>query len=209
MSQYGKHQSISERRGSVLGEELSLNTHSAKLAQQHRPQPPLTPLGMNPSADFNQQLSAGSPPPPPTPAASPGPSQTRPDWGNAEEDVIPTSSILQEIFVKASSQDQRRLIEDLINLCTSQQLSFILQLVSPRLKKDPMTSLPDELCLRVRSAPCCLGRLASLLTPKTDSVIYRRPQGPCKSFASVSQVAGPGERRYDLEKFVSEARLSA
>ncbi|KAJ4414860.1 hypothetical protein N0V85_002971 [Neurospora sp. IMI 360204] len=151
MSPYGKHQSISERRGSVLGEELSLNTHGAKLAQQHRPQPPLTPLGMNPSADFNQQLSAGSPPPPPTPAASPGPSQTQPDWSNAEEDESLVLSIMRENFLKATTPEKKRILEDIVNMCNSQQLSFILQLVSPRLKKDPMMSLPDELCLRVLS----------------------------------------------------------
>lgn len=154
---YGKHQSISERRGSVLGEELSLNTHSAKLAQQHRPQPPLTPLGMNPSADFNQQLSAGSPPPPPTPAASPGPSQSQPDWGNAEEDESIIISTMRESFLKATAPEKKRILEDLVSMCTSQQLSFLLQLVSPRLKKDPMMSLPDELCLRVSSTPVVLG----------------------------------------------------
>lgn len=167
MSPYGKHQSISERRGSVLGEELSLNTHSAKLAQQHRPQPPLTPLGMNPSADFNQQLSAGSPPPPPTPAASPGPSQTQPDWSNAEEDESIVLSIMRENFLKATTPEKKRILEDIVNMCNSQQLSFILQLVSPRLKKDPMMSLPDELCLRVSAASVVImsGVWPRLLTP--------------------------------------------
>lgn len=194
MSPYGKHQSISERRGSVLGEELSLNTHSAKLAQAHRPQPPLTPLGMNPSADFNQQLSAGSPPPPPTPAASPGPSQTQPDWSNAEEDESLVLSTIRECFLKATTLEKKRALEDIVNMCNSQQLSFILQLVSPRLKKDPMMSLPDELCLRVSPGSALPGVCGQYANPKTGSVIYRRPQGPSKSLSSVSQVAGPRER---------------
>lgn len=37
-------------------------------------------------------------------------------------------------------------------MCDSNLLSFVHQLVSPRLKKDPFEHLPDELCLRVRTA---------------------------------------------------------
>lgn len=44
-----------------------------------------------------------------------------------------------------------RLLGELLNLCDSQELSFVAEFVSPRLKKDPFMVLPTELCLRVRS----------------------------------------------------------
>ena len=43
-----------------------------------------------------------------------------------------------------------RLLGELLNLCDSQELSFVAEFVSPRLKKDPFMVLPTELCLRVR-----------------------------------------------------------
>jgi F-box and WD-40 domain protein CDC4 len=45
-----------------------------------------------------------------------------------------------------------------LNLCTSQQLSFVRQYVDPLLKKDPFTCLPNEICLRVciSRRPCNL-----------------------------------------------------
>lgn len=46
--------------------------------------------------------------------------------------------------------EQQRLLAELLNLCNSQQLAFVQEFVSPRLKKDPFTTFPDELCLRVR-----------------------------------------------------------
>ncbi|KAK0709096.1 WD40-repeat-containing domain protein [Lasiosphaeria miniovina] len=149
MAGYSRPLSFSERRGSVFSDELSLNTHSVKMSQQ-RPRGPPTPSMSTPAADFDQQLT-GSPPPPPTPAASPGPSHSRPNWSSAEESEEVYLSELRQHFAKCSSPQRTRLLADLLNLCTSQQLSFVHQFVSPLLKKDPFTSLPDELCLRILS----------------------------------------------------------
>lgn len=44
-----------------------------------------------------------------------------------------------------------RLLGELLNLCDSQELSFVAEFVSPRLKKDPFLVLPTELSLRVRT----------------------------------------------------------
>jgi hypothetical protein len=53
-------------------------------------------------------------------------------------------------FVGMNDAEQQRLLAELLNLCNSQQLAFVQDFVSPRLKKDPFTTFPDELCLRVR-----------------------------------------------------------
>ncbi|KAM0568160.1 hypothetical protein ACHAP9_005624 [Verticillium nonalfalfae] len=103
-----------------------------------------------PATDYDQQLT-GSPPPPPTPAASPGPSHGQLDWSDAADDEDFFLAKVRQHFKAASGPQRTRILGDLLNLCTSQQLSFVHQFVSPLLKKDPFTSLPDELCLRVLS----------------------------------------------------------
>ncbi|GAB1320679.1 hypothetical protein MFIFM68171_10889 [Madurella fahalii] len=148
MAPYNRPLSFSERRGGVFDEGLSLNTHSVKLSQQ-RPRGPPTPSMSTPAADFEQVT--GSPPPPPTPAASPGPSHSRLNWSNAEESEEAYLSGLRQYFVQCNGAQRTRLLADLLNICTSQQLSFVHQFVSPLLKKDPFTTLPDELCLRILS----------------------------------------------------------
>lgn len=148
MASYNPPPGFSERRGNVFNEELSLNTHHARKLSQQRPRGPPTPSMSTPAPDFDQVT--GSPPPPPTPAASPGPSHSRPNWSGAEEGEEAYLAGLRQYFVKCNSAQRTRLLADLLNICTSQQLSFVHQFVSPLLKKDPFTTLPDELCLRVR-----------------------------------------------------------
>ncbi|KAK3997345.1 dehydrogenase E1 component-domain-containing protein [Cladorrhinum sp. PSN332] len=149
MASYNPPPGFSERRGTVFNEELSLNTHHARKLSQQRPRGPPTPSMSTPAPDFDQVT--GSPPPPPTPAASPGPSHSRPNWSGAEADEENYLSGLRQYFVKCNSAQRTRLLADLLNICTSQQLSFVHQFVSPLLKKDPFTTLPDELCLRILS----------------------------------------------------------
>lgn len=143
--------SFSERRGSAFScEELALNTSSAVKAPQARlPRGPPTPNVSTPAEDYDQALT-GSPPPPPTPAASPGPSHAQPDWSGAADDEDFFLAKVRHHFKACNGPQRTRILADLLNLCTSQQLSFVHQFVSPLLKKDPFTSLPDELCLRVR-----------------------------------------------------------
>ncbi|KAK0622976.1 WD40-repeat-containing domain protein [Immersiella caudata] len=149
MTAYGKSLSFSGSRGSAFENELQLNTHVSKMPQQ-RPRGPPTPSMSTPAADFDQQLT-GSPPPPPTPAASPGPSHTRPSWSGGEHGDDQFVQDMLGYFAKCGSSQRMRILTTLLDVCTSQQLSFVHQHVSPLLKKDPFTSLPDELCLRILS----------------------------------------------------------
>ncbi|KAI2639486.1 WD40 repeat-like protein [Hypomontagnella submonticulosa] len=121
-----------------------------KMIQQPRPRGPPTPSMSTPAPDFDQQVT-GSPPPPPTPAASPGPNDAQPDWSDAADDEDFFLSHVRQHFKNCSGPQRNRILADLLNMCTTQQLSFVHQFVSPLLKKDPFTSLPDELCLRILS----------------------------------------------------------
>lgn len=140
------------------GNGIRLPPHLNKLLQT-RPQGPPTPNMMTPSADPDSptQSSSHDPPPPPTPAASPGPESGRPDWSDANDQEDLFLSKLRGHFKDASGNERLRILADLLNLCTSGQLSAVRQYVDPLLKKDPFTSLPNELCLRVSFR--CLLRL--------------------------------------------------
>ncbi|QUC22205.1 uncharacterized protein UV8b_06446 [Ustilaginoidea virens] len=160
MDCYNRPVSLSERRGSILTEELALNTGNTALSnprieklpqkQNRHMRGPPTPSIPTPATDYDQQLT-GSPPPPPTPAASPGPAHCQPDWSDAADDEDFFLAKVRQHFKNCSGPQRTRVLADLLNLCTSQQLSFVHQFVSPLLKKDPFTSLPDELCLRILS----------------------------------------------------------
>ncbi|TGJ85617.1 hypothetical protein E0Z10_g3146 [Xylaria hypoxylon] len=104
-----------------------------------------------PAPEFDQQQLTGSPPPPPTPAASPGPTNAQLDWSDAADDEDFFLAHVRQQFKTSSGPRRNRILADLLNMCTTQQLSFVHQFVSPLLKKDPFTSLPDELCLRILS----------------------------------------------------------
>jgi F-box and WD-40 domain protein CDC4 len=54
------------------------------------------------------------------------------------------------MFAGMNDAEKQRLLAELLNLCNSQQLAFVQEFVGPRLKRDPFSCLPDELCLRVR-----------------------------------------------------------
>jgi F-box and WD-40 domain protein CDC4 len=170
--------SLTDRRASVVNFDdnassssptrntLTLDTNNARLPSriekivQTRPRGPPTPNMTTPAELDSPTHSNHDPPPPPTPAASPGPdSMMRPDWSDAgdQEDIFLAQ--IRQYFKNRSGPERTRILGDLLNLCTSQQLSFVSQYVSPLLKKDPFTSLPDELCLRV----CCLLRSLYLI----------------------------------------------
>lgn len=143
--------SFSDRRASLYSSEdvvMGNGNHTIKIPQPRPPRGPPTPSMSTPAADFDQTLT-GSPPPPPTPAASPGPTHAQPDWSDAADDEDIFLAQCRQHFQTCNGPQRTRILADLLNLCTSQQLSFVHQFVSPLLKKDPFTSLPDELCLRV------------------------------------------------------------
>lgn len=160
-----KPMSLTERRASTVifddagsssptRSTLTLDTNSARPPTriekivQTRPRGPPTPNMMTPSAELESPTSH-DPPPPPTPAASPGPGDMRPDWSDAGDGEDVFLAQIRSYFKQRSGPERTRILGDLLNLCTSQQLSFVSQYVNPLLKKDPFTSLPDELCLRV------------------------------------------------------------
>lgn len=53
------------------------------------------------------------------------------------------------MFAGMNDAEKQRLLAELLNLCNSQQLVFVQEYVGPRLKRDPFSCLPDELCLRI------------------------------------------------------------
>lgn len=144
--------------------------NSPKIPQSRPPRGPPTPSMSTPADDFEQTLTGGSPPPPPTPAASPGPTLLQPDWSEAADDEDFFLAKVRQTFKHAKGGQRQRILADLLNLCTSQQLSFVHQFVSPLLKKDPFTSLPDELCLRV-----CLASHPLVFAQDSTNALACRP----------------------------------
>jgi F-box and WD-40 domain protein CDC4 len=135
---------------------LNTNTNNVRLPSrvdkivQSRPRGPPTPNMMTPSADPDSPThSSHDPPPPPTPAASPGPDHPQPDWSNAGDEEDYYLSNMRVHFNNSSHPERTRLLADLLNICNSRELSFVRQYIDPLLKKDPFTSLPNEICLRV------------------------------------------------------------
>ncbi|KAF2126070.1 F-box/WD repeat-containing protein pof1 [Dothidotthia symphoricarpi CBS 119687] len=86
---------------------------------------------------------------PPTPAPSPTPTQRAPDWSTAAEHEDSHIKSIRAHFSDMNRGERLRLLGELLNLCDSQELSFVSEFVSPRLKKDPFMLLPTELCLRI------------------------------------------------------------
>lgn len=121
------------------------------VAQTHtRPLP--TPT--RPIVSPLQNLLPSAPASPPTPAPSPTPQIHRlPTWSTANENEDTFLRDARPHFSKLDSQEKQRFLAEILNLCNSQQLSFVMNYVSPRLKKDPFESLPNELCLRVSLCP--------------------------------------------------------
>lgn len=108
---------------------------------------PSLPINMLPSAPAS----------PPTPAPSPTPFQQRSlSWHDAETDEDALLREMRHKFAVMSDSQRQRLLAEVLNMCSSNQLSFVAQFVSPRLKKDPFEHLPDELCLRVSLSLCSL-----------------------------------------------------
>lgn len=143
---YGEEMTISRPgAGPAIGNQII-----DKMAQP-RPRGPPTPSMNTPAPEFDQQQPTGSPPPPPTPAASPGPANAQLDWNEDTDDADFFLAQIRHYFMISSGPRRNRILADLLNMCTTQQLSYVHQFVSPLLKKDPFTSLPDELCLRILS----------------------------------------------------------
>ncbi|KAF2834383.1 WD40 repeat-like protein [Patellaria atrata CBS 101060] len=108
-----------------------------------------TPTSPMRSSMLAQNLPPSAPASPPTPAPSPTPTQRAPDWSTAEEHEDSQVSHVRALFAEINDAERERLLAEILNMCNSHLLGFVHDFVSPRLKKDPFTSLPTELCLRV------------------------------------------------------------
>ncbi|KAF2763417.1 F-box/WD repeat-containing protein pof1 [Pseudovirgaria hyperparasitica] len=113
-----------------------------------QPRPIHTPTSpLNSTIPHN--LLPSAPASPPTPAPSPTPHQRAPDWSSASEHEDTNMRNIRALFGDMTDAEKQRLLGELLNMCNSNQLSFVHEFVSPRLKKDPFTTLPNELCLRI------------------------------------------------------------
>ncbi|KAF1833525.1 F-box/WD repeat-containing protein pof1 [Decorospora gaudefroyi] len=129
----------------------SPNVHGRKASRLSRsgvPRPIITPTSPLTST-IPHNLLPSAPASPPTPAPSPTPTQRVPDWSTAAEHEDGDIKSIRAQFGDMNRAERMRLLGELLNLCDSQELSFVAEFVSPRLKKDPFMVLPTELCLRI------------------------------------------------------------
>lgn len=125
-----------------------------KDSMQHaHPRPPLTPNTTLPSSipqSIPNPLLPSAPASPPTPAPSPTPHQRAPTWRTPSDEI--EDPILREarlVFSQLSIAAKETWLASIVDSCDNHILSFLHQLVSPRLKKDPFRTLPNELCFKI------------------------------------------------------------
>lgn len=148
-----------------------INNPSGSLTQV--PTMPI-PIPANPNVIPGNTLPS-APASPPTPAPSPGPLQRAPDWSTAHENedigeldldeptALPphgstTSSAagygfgyrhMRATFADMDNGERQRMLAELLNMCDGKLLAYVANFVGPRLKRDPFSVLPNELCLRI------------------------------------------------------------
>jgi F-box and WD-40 domain protein CDC4 len=136
-----------------------LNAHTSELDALSQPShDSVTSFTTTPSRSLSTK-KAGTPLPanllpsapasPPTPAPSPTPHQRPPNWHTTEDEESNFLLSLRIHFSTLSNARKQKLLEGLLDVCDSQQLSFVSSYVGPRLRKDPFQVFPNELCLRV------------------------------------------------------------
>lgn len=52
-------------------------------------------------------------------------------------------------FADMDNDERQRMLAELLNMCDGKLLGFVANFVGPRLKRDPFSVLPNELCLRI------------------------------------------------------------
>lgn len=124
-------------------------------ARHSHPKPPPTPntgIPLLPDSMSNP-LIPSAPASPPTPAPSPTPHQRTNVWGPSAHEM--DDNVLNDfrlVFSRLDLAGKEAWLEQIVDTCDSQALSFVHRLVSPRLKKDPFTTFPPELCFKVGRA---------------------------------------------------------
>jgi F-box and WD-40 domain protein CDC4 len=56
---------------------------------------------------------------------------------------------LRATFAEMNGEERQRMLAELLNMCDGKLLAFVANFVGPRLKRDPFSVLPNELCLRI------------------------------------------------------------
>ncbi len=125
-----------------------------KDSMQHvHPRTPLTPnaaLSSSMPQVIPSALLPSAPASPPTPAPSPTPHHRTPTWRSPPEFLEdPVLKEARSIFSQLNVAAKESWLASIVDTCDNNILSFLHQLVSPRLKKDPFRVLPNELCFRV------------------------------------------------------------
>ncbi|GAB7360224.1 hypothetical protein MBLNU230_g7984t1 [Neophaeotheca triangularis] len=130
---------------------------------------PMT-IPSNPSVIPGNNLPS-APASPPTPAPSPTPMHSGPDWSTADpredlgdldlEETLSHSHDdgsrgyglgyrhVRAAFANMDNGERQRMLSELLNMCDAKVLGFVANFVGPRLKRDPFSVLPNELCLRI------------------------------------------------------------
>jgi F-box and WD-40 domain protein CDC4 len=148
----------SSSRAAMFSSPTAHSRKPRRISRSGVPHPIITPTSPLTST-IPHNLLPSAPASPPTPAPSPTPTQRVPDWSTAAEYEDSHIKSIRARFGDMNRAERLRLLGELLNLCDSQELSFVAEFVSPRLKKDPFMVLPTELCLRVSSVLCHMARL--------------------------------------------------
>lgn len=133
--------SLASSQASRLSQRKSSLAHA-------RPRPP-TASSRATTATIPHNLLPSAPASPPTPAPSPTPNERAPSWNDAGEEEDAFLRDTRSHFSTLDGAKRQRFLAEVLNLCDLQQLRFVHSFVSPRLKRDPFSILPNELCLRV------------------------------------------------------------
>lgn len=56
---------------------------------------------------------------------------------------------MRAAFADMDNNQRQRMLAELLNMCDGKLLGFVASFVGPRLKRDPFSVLPNELCLRI------------------------------------------------------------
>ena len=56
---------------------------------------------------------------------------------------------MRAMFEHMDNDERQRMLAELLNMCDGKLLGFVASFVGPRLKRDPFSVLPNELCLRI------------------------------------------------------------
>ena len=121
--------------------------------QFSHPRPPLTPNSSTMPQLMSNPLPPSAPASPPTPAPSPTPNQCSPTtWRLTplEDSEDPVLEDARQVFARLSLNSKQDWLKSLVDICDHSTLSYLHQIVSPKLKKDPFKALPNEICFRVR-----------------------------------------------------------